>query len=97
VYAGFRVVLTAKGSSTGNAQLSGLPFTSANDSIGAAGDLQASNMTGLTGYATGLYVQANGTTALLTQGSATGDVQLTHAVFTNTTDLAGSVVYLASQ
>lgn len=97
VHISFRLVLTARGTSTGNATVTGLPFTSANDGIGVAGDLQAGSMTGLTGFGTGLYVAANGTSALLTQGSATGDVPLTHAVFTNTSDIVGTVTYRTNQ
>lgn len=87
-FCAFNVVLSAKGSSTGNALLTGLPV-----SVGSAtGGMKSSgNFTGLTG-ALSVDPQAASTTAQFKQSSATGSAQITDAAFTNTTQFSGLLV-----
>jgi hypothetical protein len=81
------LILTAKGSSTGSATLTGLPFVSGTNA--AAGQFSCTsygNMAGLTGAPAGL-VPANATTVTLGQGGAAATSFLSDANFTNTTNL----------
>lgn len=97
VIAQFRIVLTAKGSSTGTAVLNGLPFTSANVS-----GLVGSNAFGGTALSSivgnlSAIVSVNGTTASL-EFSGTGTVTaMTEAHFTDTSDISGTLVYLRAE
>lgn len=95
VIAQFDCLLSAKGSSTGVARVTGLPFTSLNDGqIGSLNIAFFSGMTGLTGAMMG-YVNLNGTTAQLGQWSATTFANLTDTSFTNTSRIVGTAIYRA--
>jgi hypothetical protein len=87
------IILSAKGSSTGAAQINALPFTAANVSTNPGGTLGAvANMSGLTG-AISLQVAANTTTINIQQSGATGASGITDAVFTNTSNFQFTVTY----
>lgn len=87
------LVLTSKGSATGAATITGLPFTVGTDSIAAGGFVEyALNFLGLTSVPTVLSA-GGGTVASLYQWGATGVAALTDAVFTNTTNIALTVIY----
>lgn len=85
------IILTAKGSSTGTATITGQPFTNANI-IGAP----------LAGFSTGMaslvdgfigFIAANSATITCYTGAATGNVAATQANFTDTSriDISGSI------
>lgn len=96
VIAPFDITLTAKGTSTGAAKLTGLPLTSLND--GMIGSLSISfyaNFTGLTGALTG-YVDLNATTGQFVQNAAASTANLTDVAFTNTTRVVGVAIYRAT-
>lgn len=96
VIAAFDVALTAKGSSTGVATVTGLPYTSLNDGmIGSMSISFYSGMSGLTGAITG-YVNLNGTTGQFVQTGATGVTNLTETSFTNTSRIVGTAIYRAA-
>jgi hypothetical protein len=88
----FDIRLSAKGTSTGNVNITGLPFTVG--SLNGAGSLgQYRNMATITGA---ISVVPNAATAIATmeQGGAAGGTNLTEVHFTNTSIIAGTVVYL---
>lgn len=90
VFVSFRIVLTNKGSSTGSASLTGLPFTSSSFSPGVlVGNAN------VTSWPVGTYALVNngGTSISLRSNGTTGEVDLTNANFTNTSDIIGSAVY----
>ena len=92
VFMYFRVVLTAKGSSTGAAALS-LPVTVLTfTDYRSASDIEAFNMTGGTVGTVGLVVISAGTTANLFKTG--GEANVTDADFTNTSVIQGSLMYL---
>lgn len=96
VVAQFRIVLSAKGSSTGAATITALPATSANVT-GLVGS-NAFGGTALSSIAGNLsaIVAVNGTTASL-EYSATGTaVALTETNFGDVSDISGTLVYLAA-
>lgn len=78
-----RVTLTAKGSSTGAAKITGLPFTSTNR-VSSVAIGEVDNMTGLTGRVGGL-IDSLADTIALNQSAAAGTVNITDSVFTSTT------------
>lgn len=81
------IILTNKGTSTGQAHIEGLPLSCAHF-LGASVPVVLQNMTGLTGTVTG--IQAAGTNfAYLTQQSSTDNnaQNLTDAEFTNTSTI----------
>lgn len=91
IYANARITLTAKGSSTGTARVTGLPTASGSAQWSAyVGEFD--NALGLTGSVRGL-VDASATTIVLEQSNATGTAPITDAVFTNTSTLFISVAY----
>lgn len=95
VIATFDITLTAKGSSTGNASIAGLPFTVHNSGpAGGTGGIIANyaNLASLTG-APGTQGSANGTTLSINQTGAAGSASLTEANFTNTSTIIGNLVY----
>jgi hypothetical protein len=90
VVAEFRIVLTAKGSSTGPSAILGLAFNAAGN---PAGMLDCSvGLTGLTGTPF-LVMSAGGSTLFPQMTTSTGRAPLTDANFTNTSDIRGSLVY----
>lgn len=76
------VRLTNKGSSTGSASITGLPFTASGSPIQKPCSVDTLNMTGLTGAPT-LVVIGGVTTAALSETSSTGSVALTDTNFGN--------------
>lgn len=89
---GARIVLSAKGSSTGAAQVAGLPF-----SAGSVGHLHPvtigsyAAMSGLTGAPMGRIFLGN---IVMGQSGAAASADLTDTSFTNTTTIDFSSVYL---
>jgi hypothetical protein len=88
VIADFRITLTAKGSSTGAAVVTGLPYT-----VGSIGSSAAVDFPAAGASLTNPYALPNGTTILLCQTTASVRAQLTDANFTNTSDFRATVVY----
>ena len=87
-----KVTFTAKGSSTGTAQLLGLPFNPNASSNAGLYTNYYGNMLALTGLPYGrINVAATGFN--LSNGSATGTTDLTDVNFTNTTDFRCSGFY----
>jgi len=93
VIAYITIILTAKGSSTGIAQIGALPFTAANVAFNSGASIsQATNMSGLTGALTA-QVATNTTTVNIYQYGATGTAAITHAEFTDTSNIQLTAVY----
>jgi hypothetical protein len=93
VYLSFSFTLTAKGSSTGAAVLTGLPYTGVNSAATGGGCLQTyTNMATLTNGCV-LRVINNTTTVAMSQPGATATASLTHANFTDTSTFNGSLFY----
>ena len=88
------ITLTAKGSSTGSARITGLPFTSRNESSSRAqaGVPYAINMASLTSAITAI-VQTADTDISLWDWGATGVTSLTDANFTDTSSFRFSSTY----
>lgn len=78
------VMLTSKGTATGGAAITGLPYSRAGNDFATLSIGRALNMTGLTG-ALGGYSNSN--TITLTQSAATGTGSVTDANFTNATQV----------
>lgn len=100
VIANFYLRLTAKGSSTGAARLTGLPFTPQTVSNVPAGTMQ---VTYLLQFVAGQYnvsgwVNSGVPTVDLYSDDGTGvsSVAMTNADFNNTTGLGGTVIYTAA-
>lgn len=93
IVASFVIVLTAKGSSTGNAVISGLPAP-ANGTFGLAGSAAtyASAMVSLTGALT-MTTQPASSFINLIENGAIGQTPAQDNNFTNTSTVAGTVVY----
>lgn len=92
VTASFDLRLSAKGSSTGTAQLTGLPLTAGAGINGGGALSEFFNMASLTSYVA-VAVQASTTNAVFNSGGTTGTSNLTNAHFTNSSIIAGTVVY----
>lgn len=84
------IILTSKGSATGPATITGLPFTVAGNAPGLFDD--ESNMSGLGGAP---YVTANGTTLYLRTHGAAAYADMSNSNFTNTSQFNFSAVYSA--
>lgn len=91
VTATIRVALSAKGSSVGNLDIVGLPFTSNSAVPYAIGNLLMNAITGMN-TPMGLILNSATTVAVYNQ-SGTGFARMTDANCTNTTDLYISVTY----
>lgn len=85
------VVLTSKGSSTGNATITGLPFTA--NSSGACAFEKWANMSVSTSVVSGLI---SGTTMTIFLSGATSMANAVDTNFTNTTNLNFTCTYIAS-
>lgn len=88
----FSFALSAKGASTGDAALAGLPFAAAIYSNGSVGFYHAMASLGGTPL---LQVNTGTSSVTLYNPGATGAVALTHANVTDTTQLYGSITYEA--
>jgi hypothetical protein len=87
------IVLSSKGSSTGNATVTGLPFTSKNTTGGTGFALTFIDaMASITGQIIN-EVEANSTTSVCFQTSATTSPALTNSNFTNTSNYQFSGCY----
>jgi hypothetical protein len=83
----YSILLSSKGSSTGNALISGIPYVCANQATGYVPNTIAS-FTGLTGA---VYAALSGGNTIIPLQSGTGGgAVLTNAVFTNTTQIVGT-------
>lgn len=91
------LVLTNKGSSTGAARLTGLPFTSASgtEHYSVIGGFYHTALASLVDGPKGL-IDLSATTVSLFNGGAADVVALTEANFTNTSQIAWCVAYRAS-
>lgn len=95
VHIQFHIILSAKGSSTGAATITGLPFTS---------DITTGMQVSAAGYAETLstagglicWISANSTVVNLGYADATGVASLTDANFGNTTEVGVSMSYRAT-
>jgi hypothetical protein len=90
-YATFSIVLSSKGTATGAATITGLPYTCGSASYAAPVSTGSGNFTGLTGAPTLLMTASAGSTINIVQSSATGQSQLIDTSFTNTTTINGVV------
>ena len=89
-----RITLTSKGSSVGNAVVTGLPFTSDSTYLGYTyGGFHAA-MLGIVGSVGG-YITVSATTIQLTTGGPTDSANLIDTNFTNTSDFLLAGIYLA--
>lgn len=79
-----RITMTALGSSTGFARITGLPFVSG--VVVSPISIITNSMTGLSGRLGGL-TEGGYDTLELSHNTAAGDVAITHAVFTGTTSI----------
>jgi hypothetical protein len=87
------LLLTSKGSSTGTATLTGLPFTAANDTITVSAAVgYASSFVGVTGAVLGT-ISANSSRFNILQSSNGAAAALTNSNFTNTSQLFVNAVY----
>jgi hypothetical protein len=89
----FSITLTSKGSATGNASITNIPYA-VNTNYGITGGAVPifNNATGLT--ATPVFnISSVGSQIFISQYGSTGGVVLTDANFTNTTQINGSVSY----
>lgn len=91
-----RLTLSAKGSSTGAAVITGLPFTIWNNTnANAVGPVWYGSLAGLAGEVLALTV-VNTTTLALYDGAAASMAVLDDTNFTNTSDLILSLTYRAA-
>jgi hypothetical protein len=94
VYASFDIILTSKGSSSGQAIISGLPFPSNSGWFGDnAGPVAAANLTISGKYVMFGYINGTSTMNLLMVTSAGSLTALDDTAFANTTQIAGFGVY----
>jgi hypothetical protein len=92
----FLITLTSKGSSSGNARITGLPFTAAAAAATGTGQVnQYYNFTGLTS-APMIYVENGLTTATLFEFGSASAASITDSRFTNTSSIWGTIIYEAS-
>lgn len=96
VYTKSRIIMTAKGSSTGTAWINGLPFTAQNPNYG--GTVQVGYASGMSGLGGGIfgYVEPNNSITTLTGPTATTVASMSDTNFTNASDMIFSVVYEAT-
>ena len=96
VYASFIISLSNKGSSTGAALVTGLPFTSESaTAVGGGTVIYYANCVGLTSMPN-IALNNGATTAKLYMFGATNPVQLTDANFANNSVVQGTLVYEAT-
>lgn len=87
------IVLTAKGSSTGTATITGLPYAHSGVTTQAIAVGNCAAFTGLTGA---LQADVSGTTIRLFQSSSTGNTVIADTAFTNTSILRVGGTYLTA-
>jgi hypothetical protein len=87
------IVLTAKGSSTGTAEIEGLPFAPLNDGNPTSCAIGfASGLAGIAGAALGLVQSASGKIGLY-QSANGAAAPLSHSYFTDTANLNFTATY----
>lgn len=91
VIAEFSIALTAKGSSTGAATITGIPVAALGNGLGIVHVYQS--LAGITGS---LYWPLGASTLTCTQGGTTGQADLDQSNFTDTSIFKGSIVYISS-
>ncbi len=91
VFVELRIVLTSKGSSTGAATITGLPFTN-NGSCSAVGSGTFGGMSGVLNDTTGV-IYPSGTTININDNGGGSRANLTDSNFTNTSDFDISITY----
>lgn len=92
IFFNIRIVLSSKGSATGNATIEGLPYTSTSALVQAVMPEFISGFTGLTGAPTS-EISTSSTNISLGQTSSTGRALLTDTSFNNTATLNISGMY----
>jgi hypothetical protein len=90
----FNIALTAVGSSTGIATITGLPFTSSGAYAGSAILSYTSGMSGLASAPITGFVSLGTTSLNLMQQNATATTNLTNSNFTSSSVIYGTVSYL---
>ncbi len=96
VFVQAEITLSAKGSSTGTATITTLPFAPASSGYAPAQVIFVSGASGIPAAAMGYTDPAGGGTIVLVTQGATGASNITDTSFTNTTRLFVSVVYSTS-
>jgi hypothetical protein len=92
--AGFYIALSSKGSATGNATISGLPFA-AEGTTGGSCVVNDANLSSISGPILCAAAYNQQSINLVSQGT-TGTSAITNSNFNNTTSLTGLVVYFMS-
>jgi len=87
VYANFDVAISSKGSSSGVARVTGLPFTSSGDTAKRCGGFFTYKSISAAIY---IYLGNGNTAGVIFQGANT---EITNVDFTNTTQLIGMIIY----
>jgi hypothetical protein len=95
VFVSGRLVLTARGSSTGNAEVADLPFPCASSGWSGIHLFADTGWASLNGFQSG-FVNASDSNVLLYHPGGSGSVRLTNGNFTNTTSLIFSGCYLSA-
>lgn len=90
IIAEFSIVLTSKGSSTGSATITGLPFSA--DAIGMCNLQQIGNTA--SNFASEGQHYVSGTTINLFYSAAGGGAALANTDFANTTTISGTAIYI---
>ncbi|MBC7280047.1 hypothetical protein [Hoeflea sp.] len=90
----FSITLSAKGSSTGPATITGFPFAPSNEANSGLDISLYLNMAGITNLMGSMPL--SGTVATLRNGGTAASADVTDANFTNITNLRGSAVYIAA-
>ena len=94
VYVRVGMLLTNKGSSTGNAEIRNLPFSSTSQSYSdPSGIFNGSTFTGLTSGVVGIVNNGSSNIGIRTN-TTTGSTAITHSNFNNNTELYGSFCYV---
>jgi len=96
----FDILVSAEGAGTGNATITGLPYTAANETDTGMGVGHVSyydNMASLAGDLSATVAKNTAVIDLWTRGGATGMTAVTQANTTNTTRLVGFVTYRIAQ
>jgi hypothetical protein len=94
ITANYKILLTSKGSNTGNVTITGLPFVDINDQTNSSGTSVPfyASMAGLTG-APIVNTQGGQSYMVMWQPTATGVGFITDANLTNVTQLQGTITY----
>ena len=94
VTAWISIVLTNKGSSTGNISIAGLPFTSTSQVTASGSAVLLSLTSGSLDFGAQCFVNSSSSDMWLYKGSATGHVRMTDADLTNTSAFYLTISYI---